>query len=182
MKKTFLSLLLLLAFSRAGLAAEGAFRHYTTRDGLSSNTVQALIQDRNGLIWMGTASGLDSFDGKEFIHHAFPAGEDDYVRQLYQDAAGLLWIGTENAVFRYDMTSPPVRVSEIPEALVTGFAEDRDGALWIGVWGKPVGRRPVGAAGAFPLQRRIPDLFRAEPGFPGLPAHAHLRHGCGRRR
>ena len=145
MKKTFLSLLLLLAFSRAGLAAEGAFRHYTTRDGLSSNTVQALIQDRNGLIWMGTASGLDSFDGKEFIHHAFPAGEDDYVRQLYQDAAGLLWIGTENAVFRYDMTSPPVRVSEIPEALVTGFVEDRDGALWIGVWGKGVFRYADGA-------------------------------------
>ena len=140
MKKMILCLLLLLAFSQAGLAAEGAFRHYTTRDGLSSNTVQALIQDRNGLIWMGTASGLDSFDGKEFIHHAFPAGEDDYVRQLYQDAAGLLWIGTENAVFRYDMTSPPVRVSEIPEALVTGFAEDRDGAVWIAVWGKGVFR------------------------------------------
>ena len=149
MKKTFLSLLLLLAFSRAGLAAEGAFRHYTTRDGLSSNTVQALIQDRNGLIWMGTASGLDSFDGKEFIHHAFPAGEDDYVRQLYQDAAGLLWIGTENAVFRYDMTSPPVRVSEIPEALVTGFAEDRDGALWIGVWGKGVFRYADGSFSQF---------------------------------
>lgn len=140
MKKTLLSFLLLLAFSRAGLAAEGAFRHYTTRDGLSSNTVQALIQDRAGLIWMGTASGLDSFDGREFIHHAFPAGEDDYVRQLFQATDGTLWIGTESGVFRYDMANPPERVSEIPEALVTGFAEDRDGALWIGVWGKGVFR------------------------------------------
>ena len=140
MKKTLLSLLLLLAFPRAGRAAEGAFRHYSTRDGLSSNTVQALIQDRSGLIWMGTASGLDSFDGREFIHHAFPAGEDDYVRQLYQDATGQLWIGTENAVFRYNMVNLPERVSEIPEALVTGFAEDRDGAVWIAVWGKGVFR------------------------------------------
>lgn len=139
-KKTLLSLFLLLAYPWAGRAAEGAFRHYTTRDGLSSNTVQALIQDRTGLIWMGTASGLDSFDGREFIHHAFPAGEDDYVRQLYQDASGLLWIGTENGVFRYDMTNPPERVSAVPEALVTGFAEDRDGALWIGVWSKGVFR------------------------------------------
>ena len=53
MKKMLLPLLLLLVFSGAGQAAEGAFRHYTTRDGLSSNTVQALIQDRAGLIWMG---------------------------------------------------------------------------------------------------------------------------------
>ena len=140
MKRALFSLLLLLAFSRAGLASDGAFRHYTTRDGLSSNTVQALIQDRAGLIWMGTASGLDSFDGKEFIHHAFPAGEDDYVRQLFQATDGTLWIGTESAVFRYNMTIFPERVSAIPEALVTGFAEDRDGAVWIAVWSKGVYR------------------------------------------
>ena len=135
-----LQVLLLLAFSGAGQAAESAFRHYTTRDGLSSNTVQALIQDRAGLVWMGTASGLDSFDGREFIHHAFPAGEDDYVRQLFQATDGTLWIGTESAVFRYNMDNLPERVPEIPEALVTGFAEDRDGALWIATWGKGVYR------------------------------------------
>ena len=139
-KTTFRLLLVIWAVLLSGRVRADSFRHYTARDGLSSNTVQALIQDRAGLIWMGTASGLDSFDGREFIHHAFPAGEDDYVRQLYQDAAGLLWIGTENAVFRYDMSTLPERVSEIPEALVTGFAEDRDGALWISVWGKGVFR------------------------------------------
>lgn len=149
MKKMLLSLLLLLVFSGAGQAAEGAFRHYTTRDGLSSNTVQALIQDRAGLIWMGTASGLDSFDGREFIHHAFPAGEDDYVRQLFQATDGTLWIGTESAVFRYNMDILPERVSEIPEALVTGFAEDRDGALWIATWGKGVYRYAEGSFSAY---------------------------------
>lgn len=138
--KTICLILLLWTAVLPAYAAGDAFRHYTTRDGLSSNTVQALIQDRAGLIWMGTASGLDSFDGREFIHHAFPAGEDDYVRQLYQDASGLLWIGTESGVFRYDMANPPERVSAVPEALVTSFAEDRDGALWIGVWGKGVFR------------------------------------------
>ena len=173
MKKMLLPLLLLLVFSGAGQAAEGAFRHYTTRDGLSSNTVQALIQDRAGLIWMGTASGLDSFDGKEFIHHAFPAGEDDYVRQLFQATDGTLWIGTESAVFRYNMTSFPERVSAIPEALVTGFAEDRDGALWIATWGKGVYRYAEGSFSAYL------DIFFSEPGLPGVPAHALLRHGRG---
>ena len=142
MKKKTALLFLLFAYIgiRPAEAAGYSFRHYTTRGGLSSNTVQALIQDRAGLIWMGTASGLDSFDGREFIHHAFPAGEDDYVRQLFQATDGTLWIGTESAVFRYDMANPPERVSEIPDALVTGFAEERDGTLWIGVWGKGVFR------------------------------------------
>ncbi|MBR5108241.1 MAG: helix-turn-helix domain-containing protein [Bacteroidales bacterium] len=158
-KKTLLPFLLLLVFPWASQAVEGAFRHYTTRDGLSSNTVQALIQDRAGLIWMGTASGLDSFDGREFIHHAFPAGEDDYVRQLYQDASGLLWIGTENAVFRYDMTSLPERVPEIPEALVTGFAEDRDGALWIAVWEKGVFRYADGVFTQFLEGHQVEGLL-----------------------
>ena len=158
MKKTLLPLLL-LAFSWAGRAAEGAFRHYTTRDGLSSNTVQALIQDRAGLIWMGTASGLDSFDGREFIHHTFPAGEDDYVRQLFQATDGTLWIGTESAVFRYDMANPPERVSEIPDALVTGFAEDRDGTLWIGVWGKGVFRYADGTFTQFLDGHRVEGLL-----------------------
>ena len=159
MRKTFLPLLLLLASVWAGHASDGAFRHYTSRDGLSSNTVQALIQDRTGLVWMGTASGLDSFDGREFIHHAFPAGEDDYVRQLFQDASGLLWIGTENAVFRYDMTSPPERVAEIPDALVTGFAQDRDGAVWIAVWGKGVYRYADGTFTQFLDGQQVEGLL-----------------------
>ena len=121
-------------------ASGDSFRHYTTREGLSSNTVQALIQDRSGLVWMGTSSGLDSFDGREFIHHPIPVGEDDYVRQLFEDSAGNLWIGTESAVLRYDLSSAPERVPEIPEALVTGFAEDRDGTVWIATWGKGVFR------------------------------------------
>ena len=149
MKRIYIALFLLSVFAWGGRAADGAFRHYSTRDGLSSNTVQALIQDRSGLIWLGTASGLDSFDGREFIHHAFPAGEDDYVRQLFQDAAGTLWIGTESAVFRYDGANLPERIPGIPDALVTGFAEDRDGAVWIAVWGKGVYRYADGAVAQY---------------------------------
>ena len=47
-----------------------AFRHYSTRDGLSSNSVRALLQDHRGLLWIGTSDGLDSFDGREEIGRA----------------------------------------------------------------------------------------------------------------
>ena len=140
MKKLAAYLCFVLTFlSTPVRASDYAFRHYTTQDGLASNTVQALIQDHRGLIWMGTANGLDSFDGRAFIHHAFPVGENDYVQRLFEDSAGTLWIGTENAVFRYAGEALE-RIAGIPEVLVTGFAEDRDGAVWIATWGEGVFR------------------------------------------
>ena len=140
MRKHTLLLLFLLSFFSQPARADGyAFRHYTGKDGLSSNSVMDLIQDQAGLIWIGTLNGLDSFDGREFIHHPFPTGENDNINRLFEDSSGILWIGTESAVFRY-MDNTVQRVPGFPEAYVTGFAEDRDGAVWIATWGKGVFR------------------------------------------
>ena len=40
------------------------FRHYTVENGLSSNAIQCLLQDKNGFIWCGTSDGLNRFDAK----------------------------------------------------------------------------------------------------------------------
>ena len=36
-------------------------------DGLSSPTVKAIIQDRYGFVWIGNSSGVDRYDGKNFL-------------------------------------------------------------------------------------------------------------------
>ena len=162
-KLTTFLLFVLTLLSIPVRASDYAFRHYTTRDGLASNTVQALIQDHRGLIWMGTANGLDSFDGREFIHHPFPAGENDYVQRLFEDSTGTLWIGTENAVFRY-MGDVPERVADIPEVLITGFAEDRDGAVWIATWGEGVFRCDEDGLSRFLEGHQVEALLVARDG------------------
>src|ERR1700728_3655368 len=41
-----------------------AFTQFTVQDGLNSNTVWSIIQDKNGIVWFGTDSGLSQWDGK----------------------------------------------------------------------------------------------------------------------
>lgn len=131
MKRILLIWLLCLA-SVAGRsdAPSYSFRRYTVLDGLSSNTVRALIQDRKGMIWLGTSDGLDSFDGKEILHHPLGAEGSRYVNALFEDSDKVLWVGTDDAVFRYANDSL-YRLPGFPEAPATGFIQDRDGSIWI---------------------------------------------------
>jgi len=54
-----------------------AFTRFTTEDGsgLSSNVVTSLYQDEKGFIWVGTANGLQRFDGTKFIQFGFSSGD-----------------------------------------------------------------------------------------------------------
>lgn len=69
--KGLLSIILLLLLSNTSVAQQRfAFTHITTDDGigLSSNHITSLYQDEKGFIWVGTANGLQRFDGSKFIH------------------------------------------------------------------------------------------------------------------
>ena len=43
------------------------FRHITQRDGLISNTVYGILQDKRGFVWIGTDNGLQRYDGYRFV-------------------------------------------------------------------------------------------------------------------
>ena len=111
MKKAIVFLSLLLAATAHAASGGYAFRQYSSREGLASNSVRAIIQDHMGLIWIGSSGGLDSFDGREIIHHPFPEGETVSVKCLLEDTAHTLWIGTDNTVYRYSGNS----ISRIPD-------------------------------------------------------------------
>lgn len=62
--------IILLCLTRSSYAQQGfAFTHITTDDGigLASNLVTSLYQDERGFIWVGTANGLQRFDGSKFL-------------------------------------------------------------------------------------------------------------------
>ena len=42
------------------------FEHLSTDDGLSNNSVTAILQDRAGFMWFGTKEGLNKYDGHTF--------------------------------------------------------------------------------------------------------------------
>lgn len=83
------------------------FQHLTVNDGLSHNSVYAILQDSQGFMWFGTYVGLTRYDGysmKVYKHDP----EDPHslshnaVIALYEDADGNLWIGTNEGLNRYD--------------------------------------------------------------------------------
>ncbi|MGI9159351.1 MAG: ligand-binding sensor domain-containing protein [Saprospiraceae bacterium] len=69
------------------------FLHYGLTDGLPSNQVYCIEQDRNGMIWLGTDNGLARFDGRAFRNFQVQDGiPDPEVLNLKTDHEGRLWI------------------------------------------------------------------------------------------
>ena len=75
------------------------FNYLTNRDGLSNSQVNAILEDNNGYIWLGTQSGLDRYDGfrfKNFFYKNIDKSSipNNSIDEIQQDAGGNLWIHT----------------------------------------------------------------------------------------
>ncbi len=157
------------ASAGTALAFPPRFETFTVADGLPSNNVRGLLQDRQGFLWAATGDGLSRFDGVTFTeyHHdpADPASLGDNVtRPLFEGRDGQIWVGTASGLDRYDPateTFAHVRHdSDDPESLgdgaVTALAEDAGGTLWVGTWGSGLHRYDA-ATGTFAHVRHDPD-------------------------
>ena len=69
--------------------------HYTTSDGLPSDTVITVHFDRTGNLWAGTFEGVAQFKDGRFISYNTQAGSPKgFVRAIYEDLEEVLWFGT----------------------------------------------------------------------------------------
>jgi len=72
------------------------FNHIATEDGLSSNSVNAIIQDSDGFMWFGTRFGLNRYDGTQFrVYQHNPLNEDGLpgyeISALAEDEHSAIW-------------------------------------------------------------------------------------------
>ena len=77
---------------------------WVMENGLPQNTVQALVQTRDGFIWLGTEVGLVRFDGngfQVFDKTSTPALPGSDVRCLLETKDGALWVGTSEGLARW---------------------------------------------------------------------------------
>ena len=68
-------------------------------DGLSHGDALAVLQDRQGFIWVATESGLNRYDGQQvkIYRRGAPGSEGldaDFINALAEDPAGDLWLAT----------------------------------------------------------------------------------------
>ncbi len=102
----------------------------------------ALIQGRDGFIWIGTQGGLARWDGYRFkAYKADPSVPgslpDNWIQTLEVDRAGRLWIGTTSGrLARYDPVRDrfdTVQLGLKPGQIhVPAIVDDGGGGLWIG--------------------------------------------------
>jgi diguanylate cyclase (GGDEF)-like protein len=126
----------LLAGTSAGLLVLGESppRLLTSRDGLASDFVNAVLEDSTGRVWIGTSLGLSVLEGGQVREPAaLRALRGVWIRCLLEDRDGNLWIGTRGGgAFRLhgDRLDALSAADGLPDDLVRQILEDRDGALW----------------------------------------------------
>ncbi|HUR30897.1 MAG TPA: two-component regulator propeller domain-containing protein, partial [Saprospiraceae bacterium] len=126
------------------------FEHITTEHGLSSNKIEAILQDRDGLYWIATKNGLNRFDGTNFkIYLNDPEDSTSLTHNnctyLLEDINGDIWVATYKGVSRFiknrGVFQPiyfhhPLKNFEVSNRIYK-IASDLEGNVWIsgnGLW------------------------------------------------
>ena len=90
------------------------FESLTIDDGLSQGTVETIIQDSKGYIWIGTNDGLNRYNGTDMT--VFKSDKKDknsiissYILSLAEDKSGNLWVGTDEGISRIDLSDYSIK-------------------------------------------------------------------------
>lgn len=125
-------------------AQQLTFRKLGSDEGLTVNTINKIIQDKQGFIWIATMDGLNRFDGYTVQqYHAGDSHESiiphNDILNLYCDDDGWLWIAAADVgltryhpqtgrkqLFRKDSDRKGLLTT-----WVTDFAQQASGGVWI---------------------------------------------------
>lgn len=130
------------AFSSSNLSIDPEqylHRTWNTRDGLIQNTVNCMVRDGRGYMWLGTDSGLVRFDGLQFKTFR----NINKVTCLLIHSSGEIWIGTYGSgVFCYDSAGNCIKkyseAAGLPSNFIQTMAEDKSGNVWLGTSAKGI--------------------------------------------
>ena len=91
-KWTFFSFLILLLEGFSVSAQNPYIQHYTTYDGLPSNSVYYVFQDSKKFIWFATDAGVVRYDGTTFTNYRKKDGlSSNEVIRIKEDSFGRVW-------------------------------------------------------------------------------------------
>lgn len=105
---------------------------FTTRDGLSSDVTNQILEDREGNLWVGTEGGLDRFRPATLVAEPALSSPAVYGDKLLAASDGSVYIGQAQTLYRvrpHGTPEPVLRDLVEPESL----CEAPDGAIWIGM-------------------------------------------------
>ncbi len=112
---------------------------------MSQSTVNTIIQDKKGFIWLGTQDGLNQYNGYTFNIFKHDSKDstsitDNFIRCLMEDKVGNIWIATDAGLNLYDRKKNSFyhyqynakNKYSISDDRVKTIFQDKKGTLWIG--------------------------------------------------
>ena len=112
-----------------------SFQHFTTREGLASNSVFVIYEDRAGIIWFGTGGGVSRYDGTIMQNLTTMDGlPDNEIHTILEDKSGRVWFGTRGDACYYNGKTFTVFKNRDgrPFSNVWSIIEDKKGNIWFG--------------------------------------------------
>ena len=135
---SFLLFLVYLPCISNAQRSELNFINYNSKDGISSNTINAILKDKFGYMWFATEDGLNRFDGISFTVYRHNAADTSSIRAnqilaLYEDPTGNLWVGTNRGLSLYDRKLDAFKnYDKTKGSAARSICMDKGGNLWIG--------------------------------------------------
>lgn len=132
------------------LCQASLYRNYQTGDGLSHNSVWAVMQDSRGYMWFGTNDGLNRFDGLNF--KIFRRNETDpsslgnnFIHCLMETHDKKILVGTKEGLYSFDPSVEKFQHIDLngkpvgeDKTSVHCLAADPQGRIWVGCYGQGI--------------------------------------------
>lgn len=137
--------LILNTFVVAAPVVPTHFTHLSVQDGLSQVTVSDIIEDNIGFMWFSTQSGINRYDGYNFVNYKKDQNLDgsgpkgDYVYKMaLNKTTGDIWTASSRGLSRYEQKHdrfihyPLIDLQGQEHHFVATVVYDRTGKLWAG--------------------------------------------------
>lgn len=95
-KQPVLFFLLLMSSWYFSVGQEYEIQHWSLEEGLSNSSVNDILQDRYGFVWIATAHGLNRFDGHQFKTYRYHPLDSssiggNHIKNVIETEDGTIW-------------------------------------------------------------------------------------------
>ena len=138
--KRLTRLFIFVLFPLLANAQQPALKNFSTKNGLPSNEVYYLHNDKKGFIWICTDAGLVKYNGNYFKNFNSACGlPDNTIFEVKEDKQGRIWYRSFSGKIGYILNDSVFTISAnkkieafVKYGIISSFALDESGNLYLG--------------------------------------------------